>query len=304
MKKNVRCTHFYDWSAVSDKARECVFNEFAENGVTTLTFGSSFAEKIMSSPNFAISLKKQMDKVGITTPDAHGLWSGLWDLDAEDTMLRKHLANGHKLCMEILADFGVKTYTVHIGAAECFTNGGLYTEAMHARALATLEAILPTAEKLGMVICVENAFEPANTPDNVLRCIEPFRDSPAIGCCLDVGHANIMNSDIPRTDKQFADSWLNREMWGGRMREGMHPMREAIRMLAPYLVTAHVHDNDGWSDQHRCPGMGVCNFDEVFAEFAKCPRFESVQNETSFGGCGVSIRHACEVFRDLMTKLH
>lgn len=300
---NIRCTHFYDWPSVNEHSFESVLNEFKENGVDTLTFATYFTNYVYGDPNKAVRLRKLLDKTGVSMPDAHGLWGGLWDLCAADTFMRKYLAEGHKLCMSILADFGVKTYTVHIGAAECVENGGRYTPEMHARALATLEAILPTAEKLGMVVCVENAFEPANTPAIVESCILPFGDSPAIGCCLDVGHVNVMNAEIPRPDEKMAESWLNVHMWGNRMRENMLPVGEAIRKLAPYIVTTHVHDNDGWNDQHLCPGLGVCDFDLVFAELAKCPRLQSVQNESCFHAGGTSIAQACRVFKKLMKKL-
>ena len=298
-----RLTHFYDWPSVNEHSFESVLNEFAENGAKELTFATFFTNYVYGNPNKAVSLRKLLDKTGVSMPDAHGLWSGLWDLCAADTFMRPHLAAGHCLCMEILADFGVKTYTVHIGAAECATNGGLFTDAMLGRARETLEAILPTAERLGMVVCVENAFEPANTPEAVAACIEPFKDSPAIGCCLDVGHAHVMDADLPRTDAQMAESWINRAMWAGRMQDGLRPMREAIRTLAPYIVTAHVHDNDGLSDQHLCPGLGNCDFDAVFDELSKCPRLQSIQNETCFYAGGTSIGHACRVFRGLMEKL-
>ena len=81
------------------------------------------------------------------------------------------------------------------------------------------------------------------------------------------------------------------------------PIREAIRQLAPHIVTCHVHDNNGLSDQHLCPGLGTCDFDAVFEELAKCPRLQSVQNETSFHAGGTTIGHACRVFDGLMAKL-
>ena len=299
----VRCTHFYDWTSINEHSFESALNEFVENGSKTLTFATFFTNYVYGNPNKAVALSKLLDKTGVTLPDAHGLWGGLWDLCAADTFMRPHLAAGHRLCLEILADFGVKTYTVHIGAAECMTNGGHFTPEMLARARATLEAVLPTAEKLGIVICVENAFEPANTPAAVLSCVEPFVGFPAIGVCLDVGHAHVMNADIARTDKELADNWINEHAWGGRIRENFIPIREAIRMLAPHIVTCHVHDNNGLSDQHLCPGLGTCDFDAVFEELARCPRLQSVQNETCFHAGGTTIRHACDVFRDLMAKL-
>ena len=301
--QQVRCTHFYDWSSINEHLFEAALNEFAENGVRTLTFATFFTNYVYGNPNKAVWLRQLLDKTGVTMPDAHGLWSGLWDLCAADTFMRTHLAAGHSLCLEILADFGVRTYTVHIGAAECSTNGGRFTQEMLDRARVTLDAILPTAERLGMVVCVENAFEPANTPAAVLATIEPFKGSPAVGVCLDVGHAHVMDADIPRTDKELADNWIDQHAWGGRIREGFVPMRDAIRMLAPHIVTCHVHDNNGLSDQHLCPGLGNCDFDVVFEELARCPRLESVQDETCFHAGGTAIAHACKVFRDLMGKL-
>lgn len=299
----IRCTHFYDWELVNQGLYEPVLNEFVENGYRTLTFGTFFTKYVYGDTNNAHSFAKLLEKTGVTMPDAHGIWGGLWDLCAADTFMRKHLAAQHSICMEILADFGVKTYTVHIGAAECMENGGRFTPEMLDRARATLEAILPAAEKSGMVVCVENSFEPANTPAAVLSCIEPFVGSPAIGVCLDVGHANVMDAGIARKDSDVDSDWCNIHMWNRRMRDGYVPIREAIRMLAPHIVTCHVHDNNGISDQHRCPGLGVCDFDAVFEELAKCPRLQSIQDETVFSWCGVSIGHACRVFDGLMAKL-
>ena len=299
----IRCTHFYDWSSVNEHSFEAVVNEFAENGAKELTFATLFANNVYGDPNKAASLKHILEKTGVTMPDAHAPWGGLWDLCAPETFMRKYLVASHCLCLKILADFGVKTYTVHIGPGDCRTNGGVFSPEMLGRVSEVLEGILPTAERLGIVICVENAFEPANTPAAVLGCVEPFVASPAIGVCLDVGHAHVMNADIARTDKELAENWINDHAWGGRIREGLIPIREAIRLLAPHIVTCHVHDNNGLSDQHLCPGLGTCDFDAVFEELAKCPRLESVQNETCFHAGGTTIGHACRVFDGLMAKL-
>lgn len=175
------------------------------------------------------------------------------------------------------------------------------TDKMLGDTLHTIEAILPVAEECGVIVAVENAFEPANTPEVVEQCIIPFKGSPAIGCCFDVGHAHIMNSAIERPAARVAQEWGNIHMWGGNIRR--IPFQEAIGRLAPYIVTCHVHDNDGWSDQHLLPGLGNCDFDEVFTALAKCPHLQSVQNETGFKGSGCSIRRACQVFDALMLKL-
>ena len=296
-----RLTHFYDWEKIHADMTDCVLDEFALNGAATLTLSTSLMQNSYANPNFAAGLLKAAKKAGVTFTDAHGLWGGLWDLCADDPVMRKHLAAGHRQAIAIAAEFGVRTYTVHIGAAECRTNGGRMTDKMLSDTLRTLEAILPVAEEYGVVIAVENSFEPANTPEVVEQCITPFKGSPAIGCCFDVGHAHFMDSAIERPSARVAQEWGNINMWGGKICRT--PFKEAIGRLAQYIVTCHVHDNDGWSDQHLLPGLGNCDFDEVFAEISKCPHLQSVQNETTFKGSGCSIRRACEVFSDLMLKL-
>ena len=300
----IRCTHFYDWPEVNERSFEAVINEFAENGAKELTFATFFANYVYGDPNKAASLKRILDKTGVSMPDAHGLWGGLWDLCAPETFMRRHLVAGHCLCLEIMAEFGVKTYTVHIGPGDCRTNGGVFSPEMLGRVSEVLEGILPTAERLGIVICVENGMEPSCTPDAVARCIEPFKDSPAIGCCFDVGHAHVMDSEVPRKwrDLPFNDNF-DATVWGGNLRRGVLPFADAVGRLAPYIVTTHVHDNDGCYDQHLCPGLGNCDFDAVFAALAKCPRLQSVQDETSFYSGGTTIRHACRLFSGFMEKL-
>ncbi len=300
----IRCTHFYDWSSVNEHLFEAVLNEFAENGAKELTFATLFSNNVYGDPNKAASLKRILEKTGVSMPDAHAPWGGLWDLCAPESFMRRHVVASHNLCLEILAEFGVKTYTVHIGSGDCRTNGGVFSPEMLARVSGVLEGILPTAEKLGVVVCVENGMEPSCTPDAVARCIEPFKDSPAIGCCLDVGHAHVMDPEVPRKgrDLPFNDNF-DAVNWGGKLREGLVPFAEAVRRLAPYIVTTHVHDNDGIYDQHLCPGLGNCDFDAVFSELAKCPRLQSVQNETSFQASGTTIGHACRLFNGFMAKL-
>ena len=300
----IRCTHFFDWSSVPERFHECVLREFAENGVRELAMPNSLAEAMMAHPSKGVELQRRLEKTGVTMPDAHGLWKGLWDLGAVDTFMRAHAIAGHRYCLDILPDFGVKTYTVHIGRGDCAAQGGRCSPEMRERVLGALEAILPTAEKHGIIVCVENQFSPPSTPLIVADCIEHFAGSPAIGCCLDVGHAHLMDPEVERPAGVPIDSVaFERDCWGGHIAEGMFPMREVFRMLAPHIVTAHVHDNNGLGDQHLSPGQGNCDFDFVFSELAKCPRLQSVQNETSFAASGISIGHACRLFKDLMAKL-
>ena len=302
--KKIRCTHFFDWLSIPERMHETLLRVFVENGAKELTFVNGLAETVLANPTRAVALRKLFEKVGVTTPDAHGLWKGLWDLGSVDTFMRAHAVAGHCRCIEILADFGVKTYTVHIGRGDCVAQGGRCSPEMRKRFLGALEGIVPTAEKCGVIVCVENQFSPPSTPAIVASCVEHFGGNPAIGCCRDVGHAHLMDPEVERPEGVPIDSVaFERDCWGGHIAEGMLPMRDVFRILAPHIVTTHVHYNNGIGDQHLSPGQGNCDFDFVFAELAKCPRLQSVQNETSFGASGISIGHACRLFDGLMAKL-
>jgi sugar phosphate isomerase/epimerase len=61
-------------------------------------------------------------------------------------------------------------------------------------------------------------------------------DHPGIGALFDIGHANMLRGD------------------------------DAVRaaaVLAPHLVHVHVHDNDGWRDDHAPVGSGTIDWPQV-----------------------------------------
>ena len=100
------------------------------------------------------------------------------------------MIDGHKRALCYAAETGCRTYTIHIGAGQ-YNRFRTPVQTLREAALRTLDELVPHAEKLGVVIAVENSFEPPNTPDEVLFLLEHF-NSPALGCCYDAGHANVM----------------------------------------------------------------------------------------------------------------
>ena len=114
-----------------------------------------------------------------------------------------------------------------------------------------------TAERLGIVLALENLAPVYPGPETVsanplaVRALAKRLSSPAVGLCLDIGHANVI---------------------AGLRRTSLH------RMIAPVLdmVTIfHVHDNLGarWRaadqrpdldplrlDLHLAPGEGTINW--------------------------------------------
>lgn len=110
--------------------------------------------------------------------------------------------------------------------------------------------LLPVAADSGVVICYENMPMKAlsnSLPDAILRFAKEM-NSPYFKVCLDTGHCAVFG-------EQPAD---------------------AVRLLGKeYLRVLHIHDNNGSSDQHLNPYLGVIDWED----FAK-----SLQ-DIDFDGC-------------------
>ncbi len=134
--------------------------------------------------------------------------------------------------LEILAALGIGHGVLHPGG-----HGRRETEAeageqntLRAEAIAELAGV---AEGLGVRIALENGMRSMGpdgehawngTVAGIRELIEQI-GSPALGICLDTGHANL-------------EGWDN---------------AEAVRVAGDLLVALHIADNDGSGDQHLIP---------------------------------------------------
>lgn len=105
--------------------------------------------------------------------------------------------------------------------------------------LKTLDALLPEAERVGVHVAVEVIPNALSTARQLVRLIEE-EDLPALGICLDVGHARLQGDVL-----------------------------EALETVAGYLVTTHLHDNGGRKDDHLVPFAGVIDWPELAIGFQK-----------------------------------
>jgi sugar phosphate isomerase/epimerase len=79
-----------------------------------------------------------------------------------------------------------------------------------------------------------------STPDALVRVIEDDLDLPGLGICLDFGHANL----------------------GG-------DVLDAIETVSGHVITTHVHDNAGKSDDHLLPFEGRIGWDAALMALQK-----------------------------------
>jgi sugar phosphate isomerase/epimerase len=105
--------------------------------------------------------------------------------------------------------------------------------------LKTLEALVPVAERVGVRIAIEVIPNALSTARQLVRLIED-EDLPGLGICLDVGHARLQGDVV-----------------------------DALETVAGYLVTTHLHDNRGRTDDHLLPFEGVIDWPELLIGFQK-----------------------------------
>ena len=105
-------------------------------------------------------------------------------------------------------------------------------------ALESLDAIMERADKLGLLLCLENLFPRTHScaePEDFTEILEKF---PNLKLTLDIGHAHIGD------------------------KEGRRAL-DFIKMFPDRISHIHASDNFGEEDNHLPVGAGTVNFPEI-----------------------------------------
>ena len=283
--------YYYSWESVSDAMIPNVMAEFRDNGAENLVMSHIWLDRILRDPKFWSILARHARAQQLNLVEAHAPWGQCYDLCCPERARRPQMIADHKRAMNYCADSGCKTYTLHVGAFESV----FYrtpNEVLRPLVLDSLERLLPEAEKLGLILALENSYERSNTPEAVAAFVEHFR-SPSLGCCLDVGHAHLMEPFPGKKRERYFD-----EMdlaWGERIEE----YSGALERMAPHIVTCHLHDNDGYSDAHQLPGEGSIRWNELIPKLKQLPRLVSMQTEVRTVPSSLSVAKLVRTFRAL-----
>ena len=269
--------------------RSSFLQEFRDNGAEYLILTPPMLYKILETPAVADQLQKEFQAAGLSFLDAHGPFMGISDLCYPEGKYSEMLMLRHLACLNIAADFGIKTYTLHSGGDFRFP---AYSEAQLMDEIRRkLDVLLPEAEKRKIVICLENGMPKLCWPNRLLTIKNDY-PTPYLGFCYDSGHANIMDHG-----REIPDS-LPRRNYAGT---GYEPEWEdhALEKMLPHIVNCHLHDNNGYEDQHLLPGQGKIDWKHTMDLLKKAPRLGVIQSEVKFPQEKLSVRQLCETFRKL-----
>ena len=223
------------------------FGLVADAGIRSIVLASSMGNTNLQDDSHFRRAREELRVLGLRSPACHGVFGegrhfSHPQQDGWQAMLDSHIS-----CMTRMHELGCQTYVVHPGPElEGYTRSFLWQ-----RVRLALDILLPLAAKLDMVIALENA-NPGHLGDDARELAELAAEyaSPSLALCFDCGHAHHAGSVL-----------------------------DTCRTMAPFMVTAHLHDNDGTADQHLIPGFGTIPWSALVAELHHCPRLMHLETE-------------------------
>ena len=276
----------------NDKSDSQIVKGLEDNlscGQSLLTLSSDLMHELLEHPERVSSVKKLYTERGATCRCAHSDWGEGNEMSLPFEGDRKRMIELTKRTLELTAEFGGDTCAFH---AETWSN-----ESLRPRTLDqwrsyiddALEAVLPVAERCGVIIALENIWTEIASPEELNGFVERFK-TPWLGLCFDAGHANVMSASGKR-----CCGWLP---WACRD-TGVIPFDDHIldKML-PNIVTVHLHDNASDTDSHDIPGHGNIDWKTVMGKLKTAPRLRSYQHEVSIS-FGYSARTILDAFKPL-----
>lgn len=155
---------------------------------------------------------------------------------SKNPSIRQHTLKQWKKLLEVAEQLGAGQVVVH--ALSGVEEIALYDDIWLANSMSLWTEIVEVAERLDVLIAVENTYE------YHYRSLQMLMDrlkSKHIGICLDIGHINLSRVTMP-------EEWFSN--------------------LGNKVIELHLHDNFGFDDNHMALGDGCINFAEIFG-FAK-----------------------------------
>lgn len=170
-------------------------------------------------------LSRFLKSQGITVYSVHAPFGEEADLSAPDKDKRRRAVVSHKKIIKRIKEFGCGILVIHPGEEaeeeRLSSRFGLFSN--------NLGEILPLAEENKITLALEN-MPPGfvGSSSRELRHIIEGFNSSHLRICFDTGHSYLQKS-----------------------------LRSDFDTLKPYILTFHIHDNDGLRDLHLQPPYGT-----------------------------------------------
>jgi len=194
----------------------------------------------------ALALAEWLDDTRLTLHSCHGpiaaeygggAWREGYTLAAADEPRRKRAVEETAAALNVATLVPYQVLVLHGGVPAPHGR----PEDNHLPALVrSLEELAPVAASVGVRLAVEVIPNVLSTAGALVDLVESEIEAGDLGICMDVGHARLMGDVV-----------------------------DAIESCSGHLITTHLHDNRGRSDDHLVPGQGVVDWDATLLAFQK-----------------------------------
>lgn len=183
----------------------------------------------------AAQLAEWLDDTRLTLNSLHapicaslvgGVWGDVFSTAVGDEARRRTALDEARAALALAATVPYKYLVVHLGVP---TLGDVPTMGDNNRQAArrSVEELHEAAAAAGVRLALEVIPNPLSNAEALVQLIEEDLELPDVGICLDAGHAFIMGDVV-----------------------------DTIETCSGHLVTTHLHDNRGKTDDHLVPFDG------------------------------------------------
>lgn len=174
----------------------------------------------------------------ITASMKDGAWGEVFSTAVSDDERRRKTLAEAEAALAVAQTIPFRYLVVHLGVTDAMKTGAGDNSRDAARR--SVESLYGMAERAGVRLALEVIPNALSTPESLVTLIENDLEDIEVGICLDTGHAHIMGE-----------------------------LGDAIEACSGHVVTTHVHDNRGRSDDHLAPGQGNIDWPATLMGFQK-----------------------------------
>lgn len=211
-------------------------DRFLLTGITSLEIG---ARPLFIDPSNTAQhrrLREHMARTGARIHSIHAGNTNRHTMSHPDAAIRKETLEQARTAARIVTALGGDVVVVHPGCRRDETDSAT---AYHDRIYTGARAVVRVVAAEGARVAFENANPNGfpTDPGDLMAIINEFPPAQA-GACIDTGHANCTGT-----------------------------MLDLIAAARGRIISTHLHDNDGTSDQHLAPGEGTIDWDATMRAF-------------------------------------
>lgn len=166
-----------------------------------------------------------------------GTWGEAWSTAIADDAKRRVAVQECRAALAIATRLPFRHLVLHLGVPTEYAGPG---DNQREQARRSVEELHDVAQQAGVMLALEIIPNALSSPDALVALIEDVLELPGVGICVDTGHARLQGDVV-----------------------------DAVETCSGHVLTTHVHDNMGRTDDHRLPFEGDIDWPAVALAFQK-----------------------------------